>query len=184
MAPLIFRQIVHLASLDALAAEKAVQPGFIAWIDGYGRYTAAPVGTFAVVDGLHVVSGQDNVEWGDDTNFLSSPNISFPSTTTTNNVPALLYSKTLDAGSIISIHATIIAIRSTGSIVGKFSREFTIKRDGSNPADLLQDLVTSPDYTEDPNLSVSDSVSGPNAVIMVAGLSGTVDWHGHIEITS
>lgn len=112
MAPLIFRQIVHLASLDALAAEKAVQPGFIAWIDGYGRYTAAPVGTFAVIDGLHVVSGQDNVEWGDDTNFLSSPNISFPSTTTTNNVPALLYRKT---GLAVGAHTVLLQWRTSAN---------------------------------------------------------------------
>lgn len=184
MTPLIFRQIIHLSNLDALAAEGAVQPGFIAWVDGYGRYIAAPSGTFAVIDGVHVVSGQDNVEWADDTNFLSSPNLAFPATTTTNNVPALLYTRTLDPGSIISIRATIIAIRSSGNIVGKFTREFTVKRDGSNPAALVQDLVTSPDYTEDPNLSVTDSVSGPNATITVAGLSGTVNWHGHIEITT
>lgn len=181
MTELYIKQSFHLANLDLLASQTAVQPGFIAWVDGYGRYTAAPAGTFGIADGLHVVDGQDNVQWGDDSKFLFTPDSGDFSITTTNAVPTSLYIKFINPASSIAIRATIVAVRSTGSIVGKFVREFTVKRVNSGSAVLLQDLVPSPDYIEDPSLSVSDSVSGVNAIITVTGLSGTVDWHGHIE---
>lgn len=104
--------------------------------------------------------------------------------TTTNAVPSLLYSTTLSVGGTSSLRATIVAIRSSGAVIGKFVREFTVKRIGAGSATLVQDLVPSPDYQEDLNLAITDTVSGPNAVIMVTGLSGTVDWHGLIEVIS
>jgi hypothetical protein len=106
------------------------------------------------------------------------------SVTTTNAVPTQLYSTTVAVGGITSLRATIVAIRSSGAVIGKFVREFTVKRVGSGSATLVQDLVPSPDYLDDLNLAVTDTVSGPNAVIMVTGLSGTVDWHALIEVTS
>jgi hypothetical protein len=184
MTELYIKQSFHLANLDLLALQTAVQAGFIAWIDGYGRYTAAPSGTFGTADGLHVIDGQDSVQWGDDTQFLSSPDEDFVSITTTNSVPTTLYSHTISIGGSISVRATIIAIRSSGVVIGKFVREFTAKRIGAGSPAILQDLVPSPDYIEDPNLSVSDSVSGPNIVIIVTGLSGTIDWHAHVEVVS
>jgi hypothetical protein len=105
-------------------------------------------------------------------------------TTTTNAVPTQLYSASLVVGGTTSIRATVVAIRSSGAVIGKFVREFTVKRIGSGSATLVQDLVPSPDYQEDLNLAITDTVSGPNAVIMVTGLSGTVDWHGLIEVIS
>lgn len=104
--------------------------------------------------------------------------------TTTNSVPTPLYTRTLAVGGIVSLRATVIAVRSSGATIGKFVREFTVKRVGSGLATLVQDLVPSPDYQEDLNLVITDTVSGPNAVIMVTGLSGTVDWHGLIEVIS
>jgi hypothetical protein len=184
MTDLYFKQSFHLADLDSLALQTAVQAGFIAWIDGYGRYTAAPASTFGPADGLHVVNGQDNVQWGDDTQFLSLPDEELVSVTTTNSVPTTLYNNTVSVGGTISIRATIIAIRSSGAVVGKFVREFTAKRIGAGSPAILQDLVPSPDYVEDPNLSVADSVNGPNVVIIVTGLSGTVNWHAHVETVS
>ena len=110
--------------------------------------------------------------------------LNLASITTTNAAPTQLYSTTLVAGGTTSLRATIVAIRSSGAVIGKFVREFTVKRVGSGSAVLVQDLVPSPDYQEDLNLVVTDTVSGPNAVIMVTGLSGTVDWHGLIEVVS
>jgi len=66
MTGLFFRQSLHMPSLLALASETAVKPGFIAWVDGYGRYSAAPAGTFGASDGYHVIDGQDSVQWADD----------------------------------------------------------------------------------------------------------------------
>jgi hypothetical protein len=106
------------------------------------------------------------------------------SITTTNAVSSLLYSTTVAVGGTTSIRATIVAIRSSGAVIGKFVREFTVKRVGAGSALLVQDLVPSPDYAEDLNLAITDTVSGPNAVILVTGLSGTVDWHGLIEVIS
>lgn len=66
MTGLFFRQSLYLSSLLALANETAVKPGFVAWIDGYGRYSAATAGAFGVADGYHVIDGQDGVQWADD----------------------------------------------------------------------------------------------------------------------
>jgi hypothetical protein len=184
MDELYIKQSFHLANLDILASQTAVQAGYIAWVDGYGRYTAAPSGSFGTADGLHIIDGQDNVQWGDDTQFLSLPDENFVSITTTNGVPTTLYNHTVSVGGVMSIRANIVAIRSSGAVVGKFIREFTVKRIGSGSAMILQDLVPSPDHVEDPNLSVTDSVSGANVIILVTGLSGTVDWHAHIEVVS
>jgi hypothetical protein len=106
------------------------------------------------------------------------------SVTTTNAVPSLLFSTTVSTGGTTSLRATIVAIRSSGAVIGKFVREFTVKRIGSGVAILAQDLVPSPDYIEDVSLAITDTVNGPNAVIMVTGLSGTVGWHGLIEVIS
>jgi len=103
---------------------------------------------------------------------------------TTDTVPTQLYSLELGTDKVTAIRATIIAIRTSGVIVAKFVREFTVKRVGSGSATLLQDLVPSPDYKEDSNLDVTDTIDGPSAVILVTGLSGTVEWHSLIEVVS
>jgi hypothetical protein len=112
-------------------------------------------------------------------------NVDFVSITTTNAVPTLLYSKTLTPNSGVTFRATILVTRGpNASVVGKFIREFTVKRFGSNPVALLQDLVPSLDYKEDPGLSLAPSVDVTNATIMVTGLSATLTWHGRIEFVS
>jgi hypothetical protein len=84
----------------------------------------------------------------------------------------------------MSLRAMIVAGRPTGDVIGKFVREFTVKRVGNGLALLLQELVPSLDYQEFPDLAVNCSVSGSNAVIMVTGLAGTIVWHGLIEVIS
>jgi hypothetical protein len=100
--------------------------------------------------------------------------------TTTNDMPQTLYSRTLTLGTVMTLRATIVTSLADGSTVGRFVREFTAKRDGSGTT-LLQDLVPSPDYQEDPGLAVQSGVSGTNATITVTGLSGTLTWQARIE---
>jgi hypothetical protein len=100
---------------------------------------------------------------------------------TTNASSNVLYQKTVDPGSIFSARALIIAETSTGNIAGKFVREFTVKRLGSNIATLLQELVPSIDYKESISLTVSCGTSGNNAVINVTGIPGTLTWHCLVE---
>jgi hypothetical protein len=107
-----------------------------------------------------------------------------PSIVTTDTVPTQLYSMELGTDRVTAIRATIIAIRTSGVIVAKFVREFTVKRVGSGSATLLQDIAPSPDYKEDSNLDVTATIDGPSAVILVTGLSGTIEWHSLIEIVS
>jgi limonene-1,2-epoxide hydrolase len=104
--------------------------------------------------------------------------------TTTNAVPQPLYQLTLSPSSTVTFRSTVIATASSAVVVGKFVREFTVKRNGSNPAVLVQDLVPSPNYQENPGLDVSPGVNTNNAVITVTGLAGTVTWHGRIEVVS
>jgi hypothetical protein len=61
------RQIIHVETLADLTAELGCAPGYMAWVDGYGRYTAIPVDTYSV-DNLHVVEGYaaDNIQWADE----------------------------------------------------------------------------------------------------------------------
>jgi hypothetical protein len=62
---LYFRQNLHVTTLSDLTAEVGVSVGFGAWVDGYGKYSAVPADTFTV-DGLHVLEGQDGVQWADE----------------------------------------------------------------------------------------------------------------------
>jgi hypothetical protein len=102
--------------------------------------------------------------------------------TTTNAVPALLFQNTLSPSSSVSFRATVVVEAAT--VIGKFIREFTVKRVGVGPAVLAQDLVPSPDYKENPSLSVVTGVNSNNATIMVTGLPATLVWHGQIEVVS
>ena len=104
--------------------------------------------------------------------------------TTTNIIPTSLYVRTVPPGSTLTIRIAIVAVNSSGLTVGKFIREMTAKRVGTAFAILLQDLVPSPDYTENINLAVSCSVNGTNAVVLVQGLAATVVWHGLAEVLS
>ncbi len=106
------------------------------------------------------------------------------STTTTNAVPTTFYTKTVPPAGMVALRATIVAMTSTGAVVGKFVRELTAKRVDLGNAVLNQDLVPSPDYSENAGLEVSCSVSGPNAILVVTGIAATIMWHGLVEVLS
>lgn len=111
------------------------------------------------------------------------PHVQTVSATTTNAVPVTLFQKTLDPSSTKTFRATITAARGpSATVVGKFVREFTAKRDGSNPAVLLQDLVPSPDYQDDPGIAVAPGVDVNNATLVITGLAGTLTWYGRVEV--
>ena len=117
-----------------------------------------------------------------DTQVSGSPTASI---VTTNAVPTQLYQKTLNPSSGSTFRASIVAVRgTTASVIGKFVREFTAKREGILPAVLLQDLVPSPDYQELPGLNVSVGVDANNANIVVTGLAATVTWVARVEVVS
>ena len=103
-------------------------------------------------------------------------------TTTTNSMPQLLYQRTLNPAEVVTFRATVAAERFAVSTVGKFVREFTVKRDGSGPAILIQDLVPAPDYQDDPGLAVTTGVDASSATITVTGIAGTVDWFAVIQV--
>jgi hypothetical protein len=71
MDSFFIRESLHFPDLASMGAIKAVNPGFIAWADGFGRYTAVPAGTFGIPDGLHVVAGQNGVQWADESKFAA-----------------------------------------------------------------------------------------------------------------
>ncbi len=104
--------------------------------------------------------------------------------TSTNTIPIQLYRRTLDPSEVMTFRATVAAERFGVSQVGKFVREFTVKRVGFGPAILVQDLVPSPDYQEDPGLAVTAGVDSSSATIMVTGLAGTVDWYAVIQLVA
>jgi hypothetical protein len=104
------------------------------------------------------------------------------STTTTNAVPQLLYSKTLAPHSVMTLRVALVC-KQNSTNVGKFVREFTVSRNTGN-ATLLQELVPSPDVKTNQNLDVSCNVDGTNAVINVTGIAATVIWHGLVELVS
>lgn len=66
MTHLYIRQTLNPANLTELANTQGINPGFVAWVDGYGPYIAAPPGTFITADGIHIVNGYLGVvQWAD-----------------------------------------------------------------------------------------------------------------------
>lgn len=111
------------------------------------------------------------------------PNVQVISTTTTNAVPVQIFQHLCLSNSSTTFRVTLIAVRNaTAAVVGKFVREFTVKRVGVNNPMLLQDLVPSPDYHEDAGLEATSGVDGLNAVMTVTGIAATLVWRGRVEI--
>lgn len=127
-------------------------------------------------DGFGTIVQELNAGGGDST-------VQIVSLLTSNAVPNLLFQYTLNPSTSATFRATIAVTRvSSAAVVGKFVREFTVKRVGSGPAVLLQDLVPSLDYQEDPGLAVASGVDTNNATITVTGMPAALAWHGRVEI--
>lgn len=111
------------------------------------------------------------------------PHVQEVSATTTNAVPVPIFQNTLDPSTLKTFRATITVTRGpSAAVVGKFVREFTVRRNGAAPAALLQDLVPSPDYQEDLGLAVAPGVDTNNATLIITGLAATLTWFGRVEI--
>lgn len=67
MSKIYIQQSFYLPDLDSLAAQPNVEPGFVAWIVGVdGAYIAVVSGEFGEADGIHIINGQNGVDWIDD----------------------------------------------------------------------------------------------------------------------
>jgi len=67
---LYLKQSYYFSNMASLQAQPGIDPGFIALIDGYIRYTAVQSGVFPV-DNIHVFAGQNNINFVDDDTLLS-----------------------------------------------------------------------------------------------------------------
>jgi hypothetical protein len=111
------------------------------------------------------------------------PSVRIISVMTTNAVPTQIFQHMCSPNTSTSFRATITATRSpTASIVGRFIREFTVKRVGVDNSVILQDLIPSPDYYEDASIGVDVGADTVNATLTATGMAGTLVWHGRVEI--
>lgn len=82
MSDFYIRQSLHFTDTASLAAERGISPGFIAWVNGR-RFVAVPITDRLdyPVDGVHVIAGQDNIKWIDETTGRADIEGTFPNAT-------------------------------------------------------------------------------------------------------